>query len=142
MKKYKLKKEVKKYLYLDNTLLNSVLTLEQWQKQGINLAALEEVEERIEFKFDHTVNKDLFGKYLKANRVITEQDKDLCEAILNASESTKESVLKGYNFPIYETIEYYNLYQLVKQNGVIISKRDLKEVVSCLIEYLKRKNER
>lgn len=101
MKKYRLKEEVKKYLNLSDLPKEPVTDKEWLEVYSITFEALEEVEERIELELvdvyncNDVVSVNLKKKYNNKYNPFTNQEKQLCEAILNASESTKEAVLNS-----------------------------------------------
>lgn len=92
MKKYRIKRKYKKIFGANLTDIKSE-TLEFWHTKCILLEALEEVPSRIELIISQI---DGYGMYKTNKTYWTDQEKDLCEAILNADDVTKNAVLKQY----------------------------------------------
>jgi hypothetical protein len=148
MKKYRLKEEVKKYLHFNETALNQVLTLREWERDKlISLEALEEVKERIElYWFNGNVNlqKRLGDSIVKP---FTDQEKQLCEAILNASDGVKGAVLYGGELLDIDSLNIKDFnhylrgtkYYLASRPILNFVEKDLMEVFLLLKQYLKEK---
>jgi hypothetical protein len=78
MKKYRLKEEVKKFIGVPYP--EAINTLEYWDKYYVKLEALEEVPSRIELIISQI---DGYGMYKTNKTYWTDQEKDLCEKVLN-----------------------------------------------------------
>lgn len=101
MKKFRIKEEAKKFIH--KRFHGLEMSVSDWKTNSNNTVgeeALEEVEERIEVK------KVIIRKDILTNRKSTDRELQLCEAILNASESTKEAVLKGDKIDDIYTLLY------------------------------------
>ena len=84
MKKYRLKEEVKKYCVASHR--NKVITHDEWSQKGFNKEALEEVDERIEVKYDS--NYKYITKYSHVSfKKWTEQEREDIEKFLNVFDS-------------------------------------------------------
>ena len=129
MKKYRLKKEVKKY-FTDEYISERPLTLSEWLDIGITIEALEEVEQRVELvlgEIQQGLDMNYYPKRIAKSddSNFTMQEKDLCEKALNGElldiDSLDESEFEDWSV----TEEGYKICQTT---GIIeILKAYLKE---------------
>lgn len=130
MKKYRLKEEVKKYLHFNETALNQVLTLREWQRDKlISLQALEEVPQRIELSLcnpnDITHRNNCL---IRSGCDLTDQEKDLCEKALNGELLDIDSLERN----ILDFLTWRKSYYVHPIN-------DAKEVKEYIEQYLNEK---